>query len=220
MASRRRSTEIVEAAGGNFTPVAAETTRSRPISGSMPRAVPRALRADQCADGSPAGARRGAATRACPATPTSSAPSRSVSGTSARLLLDARRDAARFPRRAGRPSRAARLRARSRHNWASTAPDRRRLGFSRPSPNSIDAVSIRDFALEFLYAASRLRDPPLAPRVESSCCGRARSSASPARRRFLLGLEPDAAEEEPRRRRAAAREGAAGRASLRPPSVP
>ena len=30
--------------------------------------------------------------------------------------------------------------------------------------NSIDAVSNRDFALDYLYAATALRDPPLAPR--------------------------------------------------------
>ena len=37
------------------------------------------------------------------------------------------------------------------------------LGFSRITANSLDAVSDRDFALEYLFALSHARDAPLAP---------------------------------------------------------
>ena len=41
------------------------------------------------------------------------------------------------------------------------------LGFARLSPNSIDAVSDRDFVAELLFALSMLGDPPLAARRRS-----------------------------------------------------
>ena len=47
------------------------------------------------------------------------------------------------------------------------------LGFAAVAPNSIDAVSNRDFVLDFLGAASTCADPPVAAWARSSCCGRA-----------------------------------------------
>ena len=83
------------------------------------------------------------------------------------------------------------------------------LGFGSVSPNSLDAVSNRDFVLDYLGAAATA--PRTCPSSAATwCCGPPRSSASVhAGRRLLLRLEPDAAEEEPRRRRAAARQGPA-----------
>ena len=87
----------------------------------------------------------------------------------------------------------------------------RELGFASVVPNSIDAVSNRDFVLDFLAAAatcathlSRLgrRDRPVV-------LGGVR--LRPGQRRVGLGLLDHAAEEEPRRGRAAARQGAARR---------
>ena len=51
------------------------------------------------------------------------------------------------------------------------------LGFARPHPNSLDAVSNRDFALDYLYAASACA-MHLSRLGSRSCSGRARSSAS------------------------------------------
>ena len=42
------------------------------------------------------------------------------------------------------------------------------LGFARPAPNSIDAVSNRDFALDYLVRGDGLRHPPVAAREPRS----------------------------------------------------
>ena len=71
------------------------------------------------------------------------------------------------------------------------------LGFGGIAENSLDAVSNRDFVLDYLAAAAML-DPPLAAR-----CGD-RALVEPGVRllrsggRLQLGVEPHAAEEEPR----------------------
>ena len=52
------------------------------------------------------------------------------------------------------------------------------LGFERPMANSLDAVSDRDFALEFLAAVVDLRDAPVAVRRGDRHLVDARSSAS------------------------------------------
>ena len=75
----------------------------------------------------------------------------------ARLLLDAR--ARRDPLRGRARARRWRCRsARARSRVSTGTLDRQRtaaeLGFARPSPNSIDAVSNRDFALDYLHAAA------------------------------------------------------------------
>ncbi len=45
------------------------------------------------------------------------------------------------------------------------------LGFDRPAANSLDAVSDRDFALEYLSALSILAGPSLAPGAKRSSSG-------------------------------------------------
>ena len=77
------------------------------------------------------------------------------------------------------------------------------------APNSIDAVSGRDFVLDYLARRGHLRDPPLAPRRRARAVVERRVRLLRAARRLELGLLDHAAEEEPRRGRAAAREGAA-----------
>ena len=160
MAIERRLTEIVGPVGGKL-----HTARSRNDQVATDLALyvrDRASargRADRRADG--AAARRSprrTATGRCPATRTCSAPSPSTSATTCsptsgcssatrsastpRARLDAG-DAARLGR-----ARRAQLGARPRR-------DRRASSASRaPSPNSIDAVSNRDFALDYLYAAA------------------------------------------------------------------
>ena len=52
------------------------------------------------------------------------------------------------------------------------------LGFGGIAENSLDAVSNRDFVLDYLGRRRHLRHPPLAARRARSCSGRARSSAS------------------------------------------
>ena len=54
------------------------------------------------------------------------------------------------------------------------------LGFDRPTANSLDAVSDRDFALEFLGGRRDLRRAPVAPRRGDRALVRRRSSASSA----------------------------------------
>jgi argininosuccinate lyase len=82
------------------------------------------------------------------------------------------------------------------------------LGFDGVAPNSIDAVSNRDFVLDYL-APRDLRDAPLAPRRRARAVVERGVRLLRAVRRVRVGLLDHAAEEEPRRRRAAAREGAA-----------
>ena len=87
----------------------------------------------------------------------------------------------------------------------------RELGFESVTPNSIDAVSSRDFVLDYLSAAATCGDSPVATRRRDRAVVEPRVRVLRARRRVLLGLEHHAAEEEPRRRRAPARQGAADR---------
>ena len=54
----------------------------------------------------------------------------------------------------------------------------RELGFEDVAQNSMDAVSGRDFALDYLSARRRPARPTSRGSARSSCCGRARSSAS------------------------------------------
>ena len=86
-----------------------------------------------------------------------------------------------------------------RASWASTSV----------APNSIDAVSNRDFVLDYLGRRGDLRDAPLAARRRARAVVERGVRLLRAARRLELGLLDHAAEEEPRRRRAAAREGAA-----------
>ena len=83
------------------------------------------------------------------------------------------------------------------------------------SPNSIDAVSNRDFVLDYLSRRGHLRDAPLAPGRRDRAVVVDGVRLLRAARRVVVGLVDHAAEEEPGRRRAAARQGAAGR---RPPA--
>ena len=85
----------------------------------------------------------------------------------------------------------------------------RELGFDEVAPNSIDAVSGRDFVLDYLGRGRDLRDAPLAPGRRARAVVERGVRLLRAARRVELGLLDHAAEEEPRRRRAAAREGAA-----------
>ena len=52
------------------------------------------------------------------------------------------------------------------------------LGFGGIAENSLDAVSNRDFVLDYLVGRRHLRHAPVAAGRARSCCGRARSSAS------------------------------------------
>ncbi len=54
----------------------------------------------------------------------------------------------------------------------------RDLGFSRITANSLDAVSDRDFALEYLFALSTARDAPFAPRRRHGSCSPRPNSVS------------------------------------------
>ena len=84
------------------------------------------------------------------------------------------------------------------------------LGFERPHPNSLDAVSNRDFALDYLYAASVCAMHLSRLGSEIVIWSSQEFGFCRGRRLLLLGLVDHAPEEEPRRRRAAARQGAAG----------
>ena len=87
------------------------------------------------------------------------------------------------------------------------------LGFGGISENSLDAVSNRDFVLDYLSAAATCADSPVAARRRDRALVDPGVRLLRGGRRVLVGLQPDAAEEEPRRGGAAAREGAAaGRA--------
>ena len=91
------------------------------------------------------------------------------------------------------------------------------LGFERVAPNSIDAVSNRDFVLDYLSRRRDLRDAPQPPRRRARAVVQRGVRLRHAVGRLDLGLVDHAAEEEPRRRRAAARQGAAHRRAPRPP---
>ena len=97
-------------------------------------------------------------------------------------------------------------------NWDldrdATAAD---LGFAAPSPNSIDAVSNRDAALDYLSAAAICAAHLSRLGSELVIWSSQEFGFCRAGRRLRLGLFDHAAEEEPRRGRAPARQGAAGR---------
>ena len=69
------------------------------------------------------------------------------------------------------------------------------------SQNSMDAVSDRDFAVEFCSTRRPARRPPLPPGRRPGPLGQRRVQLHPHRRRLHHRLLPDAAEEKPRRRR-------------------
>ena len=85
------------------------------------------------------------------------------------------------------------------------------LGFAGVAPNSIDAVSNRDFVLDYLGAASTCAMHLSRLGAEIVLWASEEFGFVDAERRVVVGLVDHAAEEEPRRRRAAAREGAAHR---------
>ena len=119
----------------------------------------RARRADRGADGAPARARRArTATGRCPATPTCSAPSRSISDTTCSPTSGcSRATRAAFAAALTRPRprcRSARARSPASTGTSTATATAAELGFAAPAPNSIDAVSNRDFALDYLYAAA------------------------------------------------------------------
>ena len=91
------------------------------------------------------------------------------------------------------------------------------LGFERVAPNSIDAVSNRDFVLDYLSAAAICATHLSRLGAELVLWSSDEFGFCEVVRRLGVGLVDHAAEEEPRRRRAAAREGAADR---RPPDRP
>ena len=64
-------------------------------------------------------------------------------------------------------------------NWDLDRDDgRRRARLRRGRRELIDAVSNRDFALDYLYAATDLRDPPVADRLRDRALVEPASSAS------------------------------------------
>ena len=91
------------------------------------------------------------------------------------------------------------------------------LGFERVAPNSIDAVSNRDFVLDYLGAAATCAThlSRLGRRARAVVLGGVRLRR--AARRVDERLVDHAPEEEPRRRRAAAGQGAAHRRRTSPP---
>ena len=82
------------------------------------------------------------------------------------------------------------------------------LGFGGIAENSLDAVSNRDFVLDYLSAAATCATHLSQLGGEIVLWSDRRVRLLRGGRRVLVGLEPDAAEEEPGRGRAAAREGA------------
>ena len=118
------------------------------------------------------------------------------------------RDRERFALRAlaGRRPAARRRRARRRRTSTPTAAwSPRELGFDGVAPNSIDAVSNRDFVLDYLARGGDLRDPPLAARRRARAVVERGVRLRRAVRRLDERQLDHAAEEEPRRGRAAAR---------------
>ena len=87
----------------------------------------------------------------------------------------------------------------------------RELGFAGVAPNSIDAVSNRDFVLDFLAAAATCATHLSRLGAEIVLWSSEEFGFCEVSRRVGVGLLDHAAEEEPRRGRAAAREGAARR---------
>ncbi len=85
----------------------------------------------------------------------------------------------------------------------------RELGFSEPAPNSIDAVSNRDFALDYLSAAATCATHLSRLGAELVLWSSTEFGFCELPRRVERRLLDHAPEEEPRRRRAAACEGAA-----------
>ena len=79
----------------------------------------------------------------------------------------------------------------------------RELGFARWSPNSIDAVSGRDFVLDYLAAAATCSTHLSRLGAELVLWSSAEFGVLRAARRVELGLVDHAPEEEPRRGRAA-----------------
>ena len=124
------------------------------------------------------------------------------------------RDRERFAfARARRPDAAARRGRAGRRELRHRPAAGRRASSASPSvaPNSIDAVSNRDFVLDYLARRGDLRDAPLAARRRDRAVVERGVRLLRAARRLGVGLLDHAAEEEPRRRRAAARQGAARR---------
>ena len=80
------------------------------------------------------------------------------------------------------------------------------LGFDRPTANSLDAVSDRDFVLETLAAASITRDAPVALRRGDRAVVLAAVRLRPAVRQVHHRLLDHAAEAQPGRGRAGARQ--------------
>ena len=90
-----------------------------------------------------------------------------------------------------------------------------RLGFAGAFANSIDAVSDRDFALEFLGRRVDPRHAPVAAGGRPRPVDRRVARLGGARRGLRDRVEHDAAEAEPRHRRARSREGRARGGRLR-----
>ena len=159
MAIERRLTELIGPVGGKLHTGALAKRPGRHRPGAVrPRARGARRRAGRGPDGAPVRARRGlprlADARLHPLAARAAGLPRTPP---ARLLLDAR--ARRAPLRPRRAAAAMAMPlgsgALAGLNWDldrdATAAE---LGFDAPSPNSIDAVSNRDFALDYLYAAS------------------------------------------------------------------
>ena len=221
MAVERRLTEIAGPVGGKL-----HTARSRNDQVATDMALftrAHALRRSQRAAAPAERARRSSpsatSTGRCRATRTCSAPSRSTS--SHHLLAYVwmlQRDRARFAFVLGRDGRAAARRGRAgrrqlRHRPRAASP--RELGFAGVAPNSIDAVSNRDFVLDFLAAAATCATHLSRLGAEIVLWSSEEFGFCRAARRLGVGLVDHAAEEEPRRGRAAARQGAARRRAPR-----
>ena len=221
MAIERRITELAGPVGGKL-----HTARSRNDQVATDMALFTRAHAQAAGAGDRATLMRGAARRRrapprlarCPATRTSSAPSRSTSATTcsrtsgcSRATSSAsppsRRRPAELPLGAGALA------------GVNFDTDRRRvareLGFAGVAENSIDAVSNRDFVLDYLAAAATCATHLIAPRRRDRAVVEQRVRLRRGLRRVGVGLVDHAAEEEPRRGRAAAREGAADRRPLR-----
>ena len=221
MAVERRLTEIAGPVGGKL-----HTARSRNDQVATDVALfTRAGRARRPRRSSTRSWRRwstppsATSTGRCPATRTCSARSRS---TCRHHLLAYVLDARARPRRASRaveaPRRPAARRRRAgrrelRHRPPAWSP--RELGFDAVSPNSIDAVSNRDFVLDFLSAAATCATHLSRLGAELVLWSSSEFGFVTLPDAWSSRLVDHAPEEEPRRRRAPARQGAAGR---RPPA--